>query len=516
MADIKSILNDIYALDPSLKKQEKELKEIISKLIEVKPDIELDENFVQTLRRELQVRAEDLTETKSNKSLNIFTMLQKFAYAFGSVAFTLTVVIGIYIYSQRQVSLQGEPMFTSTIQETGDNAFGNAAEFMANQPTNPLSSTLSSRGVGGGGMATEEAKIAASDAVMGAPGVSPGSPGMPYIYEPTVYRYVYKGDPLELKDDKLNVLKRDKKTIEGASVMNMISKLNLDLIGLDGFKDTKMQMITFMEDREFGYGVSINFQEGMIEIFENWYKWPQSGAVFAKCAGDERCVENLNLKPSDLPSDESMIAMADDFLKEHNVNMSNYGKPEINKYWEQALAVDPNATMYIPESVAVIYPLVIDGKPVVEMGGQKAGVSVNINIRHNKVSSVYGLRAENYLSSSYDAETDSAKILASAEKGGWNQMFYTDVTAKTVDVSLGTPTIAYMKIFHYVSDQTDSEEILAPVYVFPITEKPDQYFYQDYVIVPLVKGLEDLNAPYPVPMMEKGTASSDSVTSSSK
>jgi len=288
----------------------------------------------------------------------------------------------------------------------------------------------------------------------------------------------------------------------------MIGKLNLDLIGFDGFKDTKMQMITFMEDREFGYGVSINFQEGTIEIFENWYKWPQAGAVFTKCAGDERCVENLNLKPSDLPSDESMIAMADDFLKEHNVNMSNYGKPEINKYWEQALTVDPNATMYIPESVAVIYPLVIDGKPVVEMGGQKAGVSVNINIRHNKVSSVYGLRAENYLSSAYDAETDSAKILASAEKGGWNQMFYTDVTAKTVDVSLGTPYIAYMKIWHYVSDQTDSEEILAPVYVFPITERPDQYsYYQNYIVVPLVKGLEDLNAPYPVPMMERGVSS---------
>ena len=436
-------------------------------------------------------------------------MFQRFAYALGGAALAVLIVTGVYMYNQRSIIAPGEPMFTSTIQETGENAFGNAAEFMADQP-NSLNSALSVRGVGGGGMATEEAKIAASDAVMGAPGVSPGSTGMPYIYEPTVYRYVYKGDPLELKDDKLNVLKRDKKAIDGASVMNMISKLNLDLIGFDGFQDTKMQMITFMEDREFGYGVSINFQEGTIEIFENWYKWPQSGAVFAKCAGDERCVENLNLKPSDLPSDESMIAMTDEFLKGHNVNMSNYGKPEINKDWEQALAVDPNATMYIPESVAVIYPLIIDGKPVVEMGGMKAGVSVNINIRQNKVSSVYGLRAENYLSSAYDAETDSAKILASAEKGGWNQMSYADATAKTVDVSIGTPTMAYMKILHYTPDKTDSEEIIAPVYIFPITEKPDQYFYQDYVIVPLVKGLEDLNTPYPVPMMREGGGVSSS------
>ena len=53
----KQILNDLYMIDGSLKKHEKEVTEIVNKLLESKPDIKVDGNFVRELRMELVKRA---------------------------------------------------------------------------------------------------------------------------------------------------------------------------------------------------------------------------------------------------------------------------------------------------------------------------------------------------------------------------------------------------------------------------------------------------------------------------
>ncbi|MBN2086913.1 hypothetical protein JW758_01060 [Candidatus Peregrinibacteria bacterium] len=88
---IQSIINDLYKIDPSLKKQGKDLEKLVEKLIEAKPDIKMDKVFVNGLRRSLSAKAEEM----SNKPAFKFSLLN-FLYTFGSVAIALVIIISLY------------------------------------------------------------------------------------------------------------------------------------------------------------------------------------------------------------------------------------------------------------------------------------------------------------------------------------------------------------------------------------------------------------------------------------
>ena len=47
MNSIKSILKDLYQIDPTLKEHEKDLEKLLNELIKSQPDIQLDRQFVQ-------------------------------------------------------------------------------------------------------------------------------------------------------------------------------------------------------------------------------------------------------------------------------------------------------------------------------------------------------------------------------------------------------------------------------------------------------------------------------------
>lgn len=50
---IETILNELYLLDPTLKSHEVDLRALVAKLISVKPDASVDENFAKELRHKL-------------------------------------------------------------------------------------------------------------------------------------------------------------------------------------------------------------------------------------------------------------------------------------------------------------------------------------------------------------------------------------------------------------------------------------------------------------------------------
>jgi len=57
MNNIEKILNELYIIDPSFKSQEGEIKNIIQELLKSKPEIKIDENFINRLREQLQLSA---------------------------------------------------------------------------------------------------------------------------------------------------------------------------------------------------------------------------------------------------------------------------------------------------------------------------------------------------------------------------------------------------------------------------------------------------------------------------
>src|SRR3989344_1631258 len=54
MQNIETILEEIYKIEPALKNREGELIKIINSLIELKPEVKIDEDFIINLKSRLQ------------------------------------------------------------------------------------------------------------------------------------------------------------------------------------------------------------------------------------------------------------------------------------------------------------------------------------------------------------------------------------------------------------------------------------------------------------------------------
>ena len=65
--------------------------------------------------------------------------------------------------------------------------------------------------------------------------------------------------------------------------------------------------------REFGYQIQISPRQDIISIYANWEKWPEEGFDV----------------PSEMPSDEEIIAIADKFLADYGISVDMYGEGEV-------------------------------------------------------------------------------------------------------------------------------------------------------------------------------------------
>ena len=86
---IKQILNELYENDSSLKIKETELEKIISRMIEIKPSIKIDNNFKQELKQKI------IKISEKNQKFN-FNNFFKFLWIFFSWAIAFWLVINIF------------------------------------------------------------------------------------------------------------------------------------------------------------------------------------------------------------------------------------------------------------------------------------------------------------------------------------------------------------------------------------------------------------------------------------
>jgi len=393
-------------------------------------------------------------------------------------------------------SLKAESSAANNATLTDGRSLNSSIPISISQSSAPLAAESKMIGGGGGGMAI----------------------GMPNPFS-VKYNFVYTGGDFEISDSRQSVLKRVKDDSLAKNFAKTISSLNFGLLNAGKFKNQELANFNINEDREFGYSVYFNLTENMISINTNWNKWPRPET---RCEGlvDEenaRCYESYQLTEGDLPPDEKVIAIADDFIKEYNIDMSNYGPGEIQKQWQlnYGLAQSPER-VYVPESIVIIYPLIINGQTVYDESGNKTGLTIEVNIRYNLVSAANNIMAQNYQSSDYEAEIDSNRIIKVAQTGGYNRIYNNTEAEKTVDIELGVPSLELVKIWKY--DQTTGQgyELLTPFYVFPIVKMPeDAYLWQKIIIVPATKEMLDeiekrdsdvLPVPRPIPeplMLEK-------------
>ncbi|KKP92161.1 MAG: hypothetical protein UR94_C0004G0022 [Parcubacteria group bacterium GW2011_GWA2_36_10] len=316
------------------------------------------------------------------------------------------------------------------------------------------------------------------------------APDSMLIYQPTYYQYVYQGDEFSLNDEELAVLKRIKPASPsqggGENAKNNFGNFNLGLLNLNSFADAGLNNFNIVQDKKFGYSLYINLFEGSISLSENWAKWYDTNYA------------PREFKNTDIPADDAIIALTDNFLAEHDIDAKLYGQPEVQKnnynlMLPMAKAEDTAVSSIYPvsNSVSVIYPLLLDGKQIYDDWGNKQGLQLNVNLEFNKVSSLYNLNTQNYQSSNYKMETDKEKILKLLRNGSIYPYYnYQETDTKIVEIPVGTPKLQYVRTWQYKNNIND--ELLVPALVFPILNPQNSDNpYKTSVVIPLAKDIID-------------------------
>ena len=506
---ILSILRDLYSIDASFKQYESELKSIISDVIASRPKIEIDEQFKENLRLLLLQKIQELKDQKEFKSINFLNIFRNSKLAYSAIGALLVAIIllPLIFLNQSKTEIPISPMNSQiSFNDKGNRAFGDLSftsqDLSAGEKA--LDSSKSSSSALGTGESASPAPLAPGT------GTETGTEtGTIYPYPPAgiiSYHFIYKGEPIVLDEANVNVLKRAKNSGTGFGLGAIIDKMNLGIVDLKQFGELDAKQLTLEQGGDNGYSLYINFTEGIISINQNSVYYLKNIAV--SCASGEKCMPNSSLMPSDIPEDSRLIEVANKFLINHGISATNYGAPEVNRYWEEQWAElgIMGLAPYISNDISILYPLVINGIEVYDSSGNKQGMTVSVNIPEMQVSNLYNLTTQKYDSSSYEAETDFGKILKVAEQGGIYGGYYDYSQGQVVDIEIGAPQKVYMFFYNY--DQGVSEELLVPALLFPIVEVPqDAFLYQKSIIVPLAKELlkesDNIIRPMPVPMIEE-------------
>jgi len=454
---IKQILKDVYSIDKGLKMHEQALVKIIQELLRSKPENKIDENFVRELRAKLVERVRLLKESQPRKNMFNTLFNKRFAYAFAGTALIICAIV-VFMGLPKdngKISIKEGDRFV--VKDVGENAFGDIS--FSQQIQGGEDETYG--GKGGGGLPAEE---------MEQPITMP-APNM------VNYNYTYNGEDFEVSGGEVVVYQRIKGDSISKAFANVLGKINLSFVDFDKFRNTKINSLEILEDREFGYQIQINPRQNIISIYANWEKWPREGFD----------------APSEMPNDEEIIAITDKFLADYGISLDMYGKGDIVK----------TATFgVVSEYVSVVYPLKINGQIAYDQTGHKYGIRVGVNLKYNKAISVSGINANIFESSQYTAEADKDKIMAFAKDGGLSKNYVYPNATKTVNVELGTPKLALIGIWQFSpEDKTDAKEIFVPSLIFPIINMPDwPYINKTNVVVPLVgEMLDQQNNPIPGP-----------------
>ncbi|MCK4588792.1 hypothetical protein KAT60_03155, partial [Candidatus Woesebacteria bacterium] len=217
---IKDILEELYLIDSGFRQYEGDLRKLIEKLLVIRPDTKLDDNFKRELRVKLLKRIEEI---RSQKEMNIgrfldFLFNPKFSYALSGAVLSLLLLIPVVYYVNKSGYLIGRPEADLTpifsINSVSDDAFGSLLGRTQEE--------VPAQGLGGGGR----------EGTVTTPGVMP--PG------PVSYSYTYRGDDLVIEQDRVEVLKRKKGSDARSGITNLVNSMDFGIMDLSTFKDSRL------------------------------------------------------------------------------------------------------------------------------------------------------------------------------------------------------------------------------------------------------------------------------------
>lgn len=494
--DLDFILKSLYEIDPTLKGHEADLKKLLSKLVDARPEVKIDSKFVTELRRELLSRPAHVSWFEKT-----FTHMNKIPfYAGGAITIALVALIGYNVVSDKSPSSDTMNLAlgdTSSVTGLAPGAFGNLGGIVASQDSAlgasaestsaPSAVSRPQSGGGGGGDLgiTTDGKM-----------IAPGEPYPSY----NVYTLKYAGGDFEISTDTNDVYRRVHSTQTTARLGALMSGQNNGILDLSAFGSMNLTGYQLVQSANDGYMLNVDLQNSLVFINRSYL----NGYVEQ---GYDR-----NLTENDIPPNEKLIATASGFLKKYGLDISTYGEPFVQDDWRRTTSLellrDASAQVWYPHTINVIFPMVIDGTVVHDQSGNPYGVIVSVNIVDNTVTSAYNIGARNYEKSAYKLETDMKRIVSFAERGGLYGFWLGSEKGGTI--TLGTPELVGMYMSQWNEQKGENMELIVPAMRFALLDPPAEAAYGPrYILVPLVKEIldtydrgPDVDPPTAMPLTE--------------
>lgn len=483
MTTPEQLLQELYEIDPGLREHESELVPLIAQLLERDPAQKPSPAFVKKLRKELQARVGSMTSgaVEYRAAYDAPSAFAAFfhRFAFAAAGAVAAVVIAVPVTLNYATREAGMPLDAFRAEETAmkagnqDDGSVSTSGMPAPQAANNPVPGMYGRGGGGGGM--DMGTMSAVSSL-----VAPWNP----------VKFRLEGDLPALPQGKVEVLERNMRalSVPFSSIQNAFRDAAIDLSSFDG---TTVDHVSMTQRRQFGHTINVSLADGSVSINQAWEFWPQPGS---NCQTEE-CFRAQQPKLSDIPADAELIRIANKFLADHSIDLAGYGDPIVDNAWRRDYdRAEDKRYAWVPESIRVVYPLVIDGTTVTEPGGGPSGISVQVSIRHKRVSDVWGLMTYQFSRTSHDAiagRDDVEKFIANSGAQ------YTNAPT----VTLKNPTIGYVRLYTYENNQ--NKELFVPALIFQVTDvPPGTFYYPTSVAVPLSKQLlKEATPPMPIDPM---------------
>ncbi len=373
---------------------------------------------------------------------------------------TISTLVIIFIVAILALAFLDDKTPGETVKQLGARAFGSLSNSTPGVADETLDTSLEPvpDGLGAGGTSEKEMYPIIEET-------------FPYIDEVVSYEYIYEGELPDLSAVDQTVYKRSGTMKIPRSIAEALSNLNFGILPLTNFDGLSISSFALVQDDPSGFTINVD------SINNSFSLWRNSGYMLDY---DYSRV----FKKEEIPNDDAIIKITNDFLNTHGFDLSIFGSPIIDRSWLQP-------DVWVPEALSAIYPFIIDGKEVWNMWGQPTGLSVNVNFREMEVDSLYAPGNTPFETSAYEITNDTEQILKVMKRGGFYGVAV-EGADKIYTSKLGEPKVVLAEHYLYSDDGTQTT-LFVPALQFPVIASDDERpYFQSSVVVPLVKEiLED-------------------------
>ena len=464
--NIKNILDELYKIDPNLREKEENLIKIIAEMIILKPNIKVNQNFKNELREKLYSQIVTKKYQKTNNKPNIWQIL---TYIFGWV----WIAAFSFIFINKDLILNNEVVNTKISEKTDNKTSINTASL-------PLKTTKSEN---------KDIEIKKIDKLENKK-IENITPKPKVKIENNIWSLETKDNLENIQNDistsnlennipesdmaldsvqseqykvqwvfwSTNSLVQNTAKYVFSWSLNDILKSQMDVYSQIKTKNntfienkdidlthSNLDSLVYSQNNENWYYITIDNKNNYIRIEKNYEYWKSQNS------------EDLNL------TNEEILKTANDFLNTFKINTQNY--------WSWIIQKDSLESNYNTQK-EVTYPFIIDWKKILLEDWSYKWIKITVDLKENKVISMYWLDLNNYIKTLYDVENNEENILKSLNKN-------TTSDDKNLEIiNLSNPKIEY--ISKYMSLNWVNKEYLIPAIIF---EKQ----WSDKLIIPLVK-----------------------------